>query len=663
MPPEDRRDPARSPSTGPDSAILTVQDLHVTFRCPRRPDAYALRGVDLTIGRGEIVGLVGESGSGKSVLASCVLGLLPEHPAPAVTGRVLVKGADMLTSPETRRRAVRRLDLGSVFQDPMSSLDPTMRVGRQVVEAAGSVEEAVRLLTAAGIPDAESRMRVYPHELSGGLRQRVMIAMAVAGNPALIVADEPTTALDVTVQAQILRLLRRLRDDFGCSVLLITHDLGVASQVCDRLVVLYGGRLAETGPTALMLSEPRHPYTASLLRSRISLTSDVARPLPTMPGEPPRPTRPLPGCAFAPRCDLRTDDCEKAPPEPRPVPGEPGRLSACLRLDELADRPAAPGSASWPPNAVSGRGPLLTLRNVHQRFRVRGQGRHVRLSALSGVDLTVEAGESVAIVGESGSGKSTLLRAVAGLTPVSSGAIDLDGDARPQIVFQDAGASLTPWLSVATLLGERLSRLRLSKAETRRRIARTLTLVGLGDDVLHAKPGALSGGQRQRVAMARAIIDPPELLLCDEPTSALDASRAAGVLNQIGELRRELGMTVLFVTHDLGAARVVADRIAVMYLGRVVEIGPADVVVGSPAHPYTQALVSAIPEPGRAIAAPAGEAPDPLRPPSGCRFRTRCPAVRAECASRAPAPVRLDAGHLVDCLLYEERATAGSAAS
>ncbi len=633
--------------------VVAVRGLSVTFAARHTPPVHALRGLDLDIRAGEILGLVGESGSGKSVLGACILGLLPERPTPLVTGSVMVKGTDMLTSPESSRRLVRRLDLGAVFQDPMSSLNPTMRIGQQVVESCGSEEEAIRLLGLAGIPDAASRLRSFPHELSGGLRQRVMIAAAVAGNPALIVADEPTTALDVTVQAQILTLLRHLLDEFGCSVLMVTHDLGVAAQVSDRIAVLYGGRLAELGPTHAVLTSPRHPYSAALLQSRISLGSDPHRPLPTIEGEPPSPTQPSTGCPFSPRCALHAADCDVRPPDAVIQSDDAERRVACLHTDQILTLTTRPEPAAWAIPAHEDRPPVVSVRNARKEYRVRGGQRSDRIVALDGVDLDVRPGESVAVVGESGSGKSTLLRAIAGLTVLDTGTVTQIGPGRPQVVFQDAGASLTPWLSVGSLLAERLQGQGLSRQGQRERVERVLREVGLDPDVARFKPARLSGGQRQRVAMARAVIVPPPVLLCDEPTSALDASRAAAVLNEITRLRGELHMSLLFVTHDLGAAHFVADRIAVMYMGRIVEIGPARQIVTAPSHPYTRSLLDSVPELERPLAPPTGEAPNPVQLPSGCRFRTRCPIVQDLCASRPAHLVGVGAAHLVDCIVFE----------
>jgi peptide/nickel transport system ATP-binding protein len=639
----------------PSDAVAVIRDLHVGFTRNGR-QIEAVRGISLDIAAGEILGLVGESGSGKSVLSLALLGLLPEASKPRTSGEVSVAGTDMLSSSGEVRREVRKLHMGAVFQDPMTSLNPTMRIGRQVAEAAGSGAEALRLLRAVGIPEAERRMSSFPHELSGGLRQRVMIAMAVAGDPALLVADEPTTALDVTVQAQVLNLLRGLRDEVGCSVLLITHDLGVAAQVADRVAVMYAGRLAEVGQTATILREPSHPYTVGLIRSRLSLTTDRSRPVLALVGGAPDPSSPLPGCGYAPRCPLVMDDCHTIAPEPRPVletgeelPVEADAASlatharACLaEVEQVLHLAAAP---------EADRGPTLTLAapvvvapegndewaahigDVDKTFRVKaGRGRKVKLSALRRISLEIGEGESVAIVGESGSGKSTLLRVLAGLETHEAGDVTIAAGGRPQMVFQDAGASLTPWLTVGDLLDERLRTEGLPKAERRERMLAALAKVGLPETVAGARAGELSGGQRQRVALARATVVPPRVLLCDEPTSALDVSLAATVLNLIQQLRRELGMAVVFVTHDLSVARVIADRIAVMYLGRIVEIGEAEALIRAPKHPYTKALLAAVPDFGVDPPALKGEPASPLSPPSGCAFHPRCPIANDDCA-------------------------------
>jgi peptide/nickel transport system ATP-binding protein len=646
----------------PGGPVAQVRDLNVTFQRNGK-SIYALRGVSLDINPGEILGVVGESGSGKSVLGLSMLGLLDRKSA--VQGSVDVCGQDMVHSQQAVRREVRRVHLGAIFQDPMTSLNPTMRVGKQVAEAAGSDEEAERLLGAVGIPEPHARMAAYPHELSGGLRQRVMIAMAVAGGPSLVIADEPTTALDVTVQAQVLTLLRSLRDEIGCSVMMITHDLGVAAQVADRIAVMYAGRIAEVGTTNTVLTSSAHPYTLGLLRSRLELDSDRDRPLIALGGEVPSPAAPRAGCAFSPRCELAGPDCEVAPPVPVEV-GE-GQWSACvlpkvevvsrteailrplLELTVSAAQVASPDDVDTDTDAVVAN--ALAMRNVTKSFVIGSAFRkNSRLQALRGVSLTVGRGESVALVGESGSGKSTLLRVAAGLETHDLGSVELGGNA--QMVFQDAGASLTPWMTVEELIGERVRG--LGRKERTTKIIDALALVGLPAEVAKAKAAQLSGGQRQRVCLARATVVPPSILLCDEPTSALDVSLAASVINLIGRLRRELGMSVLFVTHDLSVARIVADRIAVMYLGRIVEVGSSDEITAAPIHPYTRALISAVPDMGREPVKLAGEPASPMKPPTGCAFHPRCPQ-RIDGCDDPGLEVRLTAAndddeHLVACI-------------
>jgi peptide/nickel transport system ATP-binding protein len=615
-----------------DSVVATTEYLHVTFS--RNGKAiHALRGVNLTIRRGEILGLVGESGSGKSVLGLSLLGLHPE--AAVISGRATVRGRDMVTATDSERREVRRVHLGAVFQDPMTSLNPTMQVGKQVAEAAGSSAEALRLMQLVGIPEAENRMSAFPHQLSGGLRQRVMIAMAVAGNPDLVIADEPTTALDVTVQAQVLQLLRSLRDELGCSVLMITHDLGVAAQIADRVAVMYAGRLAEVGDSDKVLRHSAHPYTLGLMRSRLTLEIDRSRPLVALPGEVPSPAEPRAGCAFAPRCDLAEAACEDTLPDAVVV--EPGHRSACLRPLEIVRGSKAVINAGVPellvPMVIDHEIPALKMHSVVKTFAtgaMMSRRRAPRLQALRGVSLQIAQGEAVALVGESGSGKSTLLRVAAGLETADSGEVELSGEVGPQMVFQDSGASLTPWLTVEQILGERVRS--LGRTARAAKVREALALVGLPAEVAAARSTQLSGGQRQRVCLARATIVPPPILLCDEPTSALDVSLAASVINLIARLRRELGMSVLFVTHDLSVARVVADRIAVMYLGQIVEIGAAERVTGSPLHPYTRSLVGAVPDVGVTPTVLPGEPASALNPPTGCAFHPRCSQAIETCS-------------------------------
>ncbi|UJA21976.1 ABC transporter ATP-binding protein [Thermoleophilia bacterium SCSIO 60948] len=609
--------------------------------------------MDLAVERGEILALVGESGSGKSSAALTLLGLLTEREGPAhAEGEAEVLGVDMLGPPSEERRELRRRHLGAVFQDPTASLNPTMTIGRQLAEATGSDERSIGLLDAVGVPDPAERIRSYPHELSGGQRQRVMIAMAIAGDPELVVADEPTTALDVTIQAQILQLILKLRDELGCAFLVVTHDLGVAAQIADRVAVCYAGRIVETGPITTVLNAPAHPYTAALMGSRITLRSSRIETLATLPGEPPDMRTPPPGCPFAPRCAFHVAECDAAVPPLETTELEDQQV-ACIRAHEIrpelagmdaADRAASPvveteeaGAGVAAPSTelkapATSSGVAVALSGIEKSFKVRGAGRKARIRALRGVDLELGERECIALVGESGCGKSTLLRTVAGLNKPDAGSVELGAGGRPQMVFQDAAASLTPWMTVGEQIAERLRDDGRHRREIRAATIEALGRVGLVPEIADYKPRQLSGGQQQRVAIARAIVVPPPVLLCDEPTSSLDVSLAATVLNLVGQLRQELGLSVMFVTHDLAVARFVADRIAVMHLGQIVEIGPAEQIASDPRHPYTQALLAAVPDLGSVAPRAKGELPSPLNPPTGCPYHPRCTAALPVCS-------------------------------
>lgn len=577
--------------------VLSICNLHVTLHRDGQPIP-ALRGVDLDIAPGEIVALVGESGSGKSTLGLAVQGLLPAESQPQITGSIRLNGVEMVGAPPQKLRQARREILGAIFQDPMTSLNPSMRVGQQVQESVSDDTPPVRWLERVGLPQPEQHVRNYPHQLSGGQRQRVMMALAMAGQPSLIIADEPTTALDVTVQAQVLRLMRQLCRESHTAFLFVTHDLAVAATLADRMAVLYAGQVVEIGPIAEIMGSPAHPYTAALLETRFTLHVDKNRQLPTLAGEPPTPGRWPSGCAFAPRCLLAIPECRQAAPPLVPVTQHQGAASCWRSAEVNADlwqRVAQP----WPENQGQADQPVLKLTGIYKSFpssRRSLWGGHIMLQAVCGVDLQVAAGEAVALVGESGSGKSTLLRITAGLIQPDRGEVWLASVERPQMVFQDAAASLTPWLRVEELVGERLRSQGLSGTERRRRVQETLALVGLPPQVAAAVPTELSGGQCQRVAIARAVVVPPKLLLCDEPVSAMDVSLAAAILNLLVSLQRRLKMAMLFVTHDLAAARFVADRVVVLKDGAVVETGPAETIIHTPQRAYTRDLLASMPD-------------------------------------------------------------------
>ena len=665
--------------TNRQNQVASVENYIVTFTRSGSP-IHALRGVSLSIGHSEVVALVGESGSGKSVLGLSMLGLLDRSGSSKVSGRVLIAGNDISKLSAGDLRRLRREQLGAIFQDPMTSLNPTMRIGNQLGEVTGSKAESIELLASVGVPEPAKRLSAFPFELSGGLRQRVMIAMALAGRPKLIIADEPTTALDVTVQAQILALIGESRRKFGTSFVLITHDLGVAAMVADRVVVMYGGEIVEAGTTADVLTNPQHPYTKALLNSRLTLDRELGSEIATLKGEAVDSRTTIPGCAFEPRCPMAFAFCATIKPKLGAL--SLGHEVACLLYDDtfqgqtsgksdqgelssfglsVDDDPVSESQFNGNTDSVAGLksvveprrlDTMVTVNDLVVSFKVGSGGSRAVLRALRGASLQVTTGEAVAVVGESGSGKSTLLRTLAGLNHKSGGSIELAQDAKVQMVFQDSGASLTPWMTIRELLDERLVATGVrSRSERDSRIMQASDSVGLNRQTLSAKSFQLSGGQRQRAALARAVVVPPEILLCDEPTSALDVSLAAVVLNLISKLRKELNMTLLFVTHDLAVARVVADRIAVMYLGRFVEVGTADQVLREPTHPYTRALMSAVPGSNLPPILLNGDPASPLSVPSGCSFHPRCPeAIESCCETEQSLTIsRRSQGHLVAC--------------
>lgn len=649
--------------------VAVIDDLNVTFKRSNET-IFALRGVDLAINPAEIVALVGESGSGKSVLGLSLLGLLDNNSKPKVTGSVRVGDVDVLGASNSQLQSLRRHQLGAVFQDPMTSLNPTMRIGKQLNEVTLSTEESIELLRSVGVPDPEKRLGAYPFELSGGLRQRVMIAIALGGSPKLIIADEPTTALDVTVQAQILELILSVREKASTSFLMITHDLGVAGMVADRIVVMYGGQIVEQGTTKTILETPKHPYTQGLLRSRLTLEGSSKGKISTMSGEG-YDARTLPiGCGFSPRCECSVELCQVSAPELREFHDDHA-LSCWKDTDKYqASQPTRPPTASSEGNDNLDRSPLdkdaldkaspaaqekggeVLVGDLVVSFKVGSARSRSVLKALRGVTLEVKPGSALAIVGESGSGKSTLLRSLVGLNNLSSGSMTAPPPGEIQMVFQDAGASLTPWMTIQDLLNERLLAGGVkSKLERQKRAIAACESVGLHPQMLQAKAYQLSGGQRQRAALARAIVIPPKVLLCDEPTSALDVSLAAIVLNLISELRQRLHMTLLFVTHDLAVAKIIADEVAVMYLGQIVEQGTTQQILHNPMHPYTKSLISAVPGGSRIRQTLRGEPASALATPTGCSFHPRCFEAVPKCTQNEQLLYvsKASKGHFVRC--------------
>ncbi|MCB1265466.1 MAG: ABC transporter ATP-binding protein [Mycobacterium sp.] len=603
--------------------LLKVSDLHVTFPTDGG-DLHAVRGLSYQLAPGEVVAMVGESGSGKSAAAMAVIGLLPEYAT--VTGSALLEGRELLGMSDTEMSRIRGLRIGTVFQDPMSALTPVYTVGDQIAEAirvhnpevnkTAARRRAVELLDLVGIAQPETRARAFPHELSGGERQRVVIAIAIANDPDLIICDEPTTALDVTVQAQILEVLKTARDVTGAGVLIITHDLGVVAEFADRALVMYAGRAVEVADVATLYSDRRMPYTAGLLGSVPRLGAPRGERLVPIPGAPPSLVSLPPGCPFAPRCPLAVEQCRAAEPVLAPI--GPGHAAACIRTDLVAGRSAADiyGVATEPVAAAEPEPSIVVrVRDLSRTYRLtkgvvfRRQIGEVR--AVDDISFDLEQGRTLGIVGESGSGKSTTLHEILELRAPQSGSIEVLGNDVAtlsserrrelrrdlQVVFQDPVASLDPRLPVFEILAEPLQANGFDKGATDVRVAELLEIVGLRRADASRYPGEFSGGQKQRIGIARALALQPKILALDEPVSALDVSIQAGIINLLLDLQREFGLSYLFVSHDLSVVRHLAHRVAVMYRGAIVEYGDSDEVFGNPQNDYTRRLLAAVPQP------------------------------------------------------------------
>ena len=666
------------------STLLQIEDLETTIQT-RRKTTYALDGASLTVGAGEIVGLVGESGSGKSMTALSIMRLLPSG-GRTTSGRILLDGTDLLDVPSSAMRRIRGKDVAMVFQDPMTSLNPTMTIGAQVAEAvrlhsrlptAKVRERVLETFELVGLPSPVQQVRRYPHQLSGGLRQRVVIAMAIACRPRLLIADEPTTALDVTIQDQVLQLLESLRSELGMGVLLISHDMGVIARSTSRTVVMYAGRVMETGDTARVLRESRHPYTRSLLEALPRLHGPRRADLYTIPGMPPDLETRIEACPFAPRCHKAADRCRTERP-PIEVDAS-GHRVACF-YPEAPTSELDGGRARIDLGAADGQERarsaevILSVENVVKEYSPKYDilfRRRSALQAVSDVSFQVFEGETLGLVGESGCGKSTLARLIVGLEEPDAGAVRFVHDystrtrvgrARErrrniQLVFQDPDASLDPRMRISQSLREPLDVQRIGLRRARgAAVHRSLKEVSLGERALDQYPHEFSGGQRQRIGIARALSLEPRLIVADEPVSALDASVKSQVLNLMRRIQGNRKLTFVLISHDLSVVRHLADRVAVMYLGKLVEVGPTEQVYASPSHPYTSALLAAslsmdpADHADREHRAIKGDLPSPRNPPSGCRFRTRCPMAQAICAEEEPPlrPVR-NAVQLVAC--------------
>jgi peptide/nickel transport system ATP-binding protein len=659
--------------------ILEIDNLQVQF-VTSHGTVRAVEGLGYSVYPGEMVAIVGESGSGKSVSALATMQLLPPGTA-RIQGSIRFNGRELLGLSEEEMRQLRGREIAMIFQEPMTSLNPVLRIGLQIMEPLqihlkmddnAAHARAIELLTLVGITDPESRLSQYPHQLSGGMRQRVMIAIGLACNPKLLIADEPTTALDVTIQAQILELMKDLSRRLGVAVVIITHNLGIVARYADRVNVMYAARLVESGSAEKVFAHALHPYARGLLSAVPRLDRGRSAKLATIDGAPPNLLAPPEGCRFRPRCRFAIEKCHEVPPLEE---GERGHLVACFRHREIEalDTLSARADGAHKAGASAEGKPILAIKRASKFFPVRsGFMRRAKVvRAVNDVSIDIARGDTLGLVGESGCGKSTLGRLVLRLDDPTAGEIrfeDIDiarlkrdemvaVRKKMQVIFQDPYSSLNPRMTVGQIIAEPIHvHSILPKAKIGPRVTELLQLVGLYPYMALRYPHELSGGQRQRVGIARALAVEPKVIICDEAVSALDVSIQGQVINLLEDLQQKLGLTYLFIAHDLAVVRHISTKVAVMYLGRIVEYAVADDLFGNPLHPYTKALLAAAPIPDPVIERSRprtiikGELPSPLNPPAGCVFHPRCPLATEECKKAVPPPRDLAPGHMVACI-------------
>ncbi len=672
-------------------ALLEVRDLR-TYIYTRRGVVHAVNGASFSVQRGETLGIVGESGSGKSMTCLSIMRLLPEPGGRIVGGEILFNGEDLLYKNAEEMRQIRGAQIAMILQDPMASLNPAFTVGTQIAEPLRLHRglrgrkvrtRVVELLQQVGISAPEQRVTAFPHQMSGGMRQRVAGAIAISCQPSLLLADEPTTSLDVTIQAQYLRLLKDLQRQTNVALIFVTHDLGIVAKMCDRVAVMYAGQIVESGTTRDIFMQPRHPYTMALLDCLPTLTRG-REPLATIEGQPPDLAYLPPGCSFAPRCPLAQEQCHTTSPPLEELLS--GHSVACWRVEQTAE---SAGVLQWSPrqaeNHIGTQEHDLSPRNGAVILEAQGLTKHFPITrgllfsrtlgtvkAVDGIDFTLRQGETLGIVGESGCGKTTTARLVLSLERATGGSLQFRGqeiatltgpawrDYRRavQAVFQDPYSSLNPRLTIAKTVSEPLLETTngLSKAAIAARVAEALSAVGLRPAMAALYPHELSGGQRQRVALARALTTNPDCILLDEPVSALDVSIRAQVMNLLRQIQDRVGVSYLLIAHDLAVVKYVSQQIDVMYLGKLVETATSAELYAHPLHPYTQVLLSnalpAHPNDVHAEVILPGEVPSPFNPPGGCRFHPRCPQAMPVCAEVEPCLREASPGHGVACHLY-----------